>query len=107
MKIYFRQTGGIAGMRLSATLDTETLPPGKARALEKLVARAHFFDLPSKIPPPGPGADRFQYVITVESGRRCHTVELIDGAIPKALEPLLQALREAARPDPAPPARER
>ena len=104
MKVRFIQSGGFAGLRRAAALDSDALPPQQKRDIETLVERAGFFELPDKIEAPTPGADRFQYRLTVESGGRQHTVQVGDGAVPPRLEPLLEKLRAAAQPEPAVPA---
>jgi hypothetical protein len=97
MRIEFERTGGFAGMRVAATIDTETLPPDEARAVREMVGAARFFDLPAKITSPTPGADQFQYRLTVEAEGRKHTVEVGDASAPEALQPLLRRLTLLAR----------
>jgi hypothetical protein len=61
------------------------------------VDAARFFDLPAVIASPTPGADRFQYKITVEAEGRRHTVEVGEAAVPGNLQPLIQRLITLAR----------
>ncbi len=100
MKVSFSQTGGFAGLRREATLDSEQLSAEDNRALHDLVQQAGFFELPPKLAPPQPGADRLQYNITVEANDRRHTVEVSDEAVPAQLQPLLEHLKANARPAP-------
>ena len=97
MRIEFVRTGGFAGMRMASTVNTDSLSPDEARALRESVDAAHFFDLPSTLTSPTPGADRFQYKITVEAEGRRHTVELGEAAVPENLQPLIQRLTALAR----------
>jgi hypothetical protein len=97
MRIQFERTGGLAGMRVVATLDTESLSPEAARELSEMVGAARFFDLPAVTAAPAPGADQFHYKLTVEAEGRRHTVETADAAAPEALRPLLQRLARLAR----------
>lgn len=97
MRIEFVRTGGFAGMRTATAVNTDTLPPDEARALRESVDAARFFDLPAVIASPTPGADRFQYKITVEAEGRQHTVELGEAAVPEALQSLIQRLTALAR----------
>lgn len=97
MRIHFERTGGFAGMRMTATVDTESLSPDEARDWREMVDAAGFFDLPATITTPTPGADRFQYKLTVEAEGRRHTVEMGEAAAPEALQPLLQRLTAVAR----------
>ncbi len=97
MRIYFERTGGVAGMRLTATVNTDTLPPEEARDLRKMVDDARFFELPAKIATPARGADQFHYRLTVEVDARRHTVEMGEAAAPVTLRPLLRQLTAVAR----------
>jgi hypothetical protein len=97
MIIHYERTGGFAGMRMEATIDTEKLPPAEAQILENELASADFFNLPAKTSSPGPGADRFTYRITVESGDRSHTVEAGEASAPERLLPLIERLNDLAR----------
>ncbi len=97
MRIHFERTGGFAGMRMTATVNTESLSSEEARDLHEMVEAAGFFDLPAVITTPTPGADRFHYKLTVEAEGRQHTVEMGEAAVPEALRPLLQRLTAMAR----------
>jgi len=61
---------------------------------------ARFFELPSTLSHAQPGADRFQYTVTVETRERRHTVEIAEGAAPPRLRPLLDWLTAKARQKP-------
>jgi hypothetical protein len=96
MRIEFERTGGLAGMRVHAAVDTDTLAPDDARQVKDLVAAAGYFDLPAVIAA-APGTDQFQYRLTVEGEGRTHTVEVGDASAPEALQPLLRKLTALAR----------
>ena len=97
VKVEFFRSGGVAGIRLTATLDTEMLPPDEADRLRRLIAAASFFDQPSSRQSPKRRADRFQYQVTVEEGDRVKKVELDESSVPEALQPLLDYLSDCAR----------
>ena len=97
MKIQFERTGGVAGLRLIATVDAGALALEEARKLQAMVEEARFFELPSTLSHVQPGADRFQYTVTVEIQGRRHTVEIAEGAAPPRLRPLLDRLTAKAR----------
>jgi hypothetical protein len=97
MKIEFERSGGFAGMRIQATVDTETLSAEAADELRAAVEAADFFNLPRKITARDEGADRFQYRLTVDAGQQKHTVETSDAGAPDALQPLLRRLTVLAR----------
>lgn len=100
MRVSFERTGGFAGMRVTATIDSEALPPDEEHKLRHMVETTDFFQLPATLPAPAHGADRFVYRLTVESGGRRHTVEASDAAVPSSLRPLLEWLIAAARQGP-------
>ncbi len=97
MKVEFARTGGVAGIRLTATLDTEMLPPEEADHLRHLIAAASFFDQPSSRRSPTQGPDRFQYRVTIEDGDRVKRVEMAEVFIPETFQPLLDYLVDRAR----------
>jgi hypothetical protein len=105
MRIHFERSGGVGGFRLTAELDTDqgsaiygaarlqrSLSSDEVRRLREILDAADLFDLPAAAPPSGRGADRFQYVVTVESAGKRHSVRTTDRAAPKALRPLLEYL---------------
>ncbi len=97
MRYHFVRTGGFAGMRLETTVDSNALPPEEAKTLQQELDSAHFFQLPNQIKEQGGGADRFQYEITVDDGKKKHTVETGEAAMPDTLQPLIQHLELLAR----------
>ena len=100
MRISFERTGGIAGMRLATTIDSDNLSAEEAGKLQGLIEAANFFDQPATSHGPVPGADRFQYKIAVQAEDRCHTIQVNDAALPAVLRPLVQWLTNAARKPP-------
>ncbi len=98
IKIVFERSGGVAGMRTTTTVNTDTLPTQEAQMLRDMVDKARFFDLPAVLAAPkSNSADRFQYKLTVEIGGRSHTVETGEAAAPQTLQPLLERLGAMAR----------
>lgn len=98
MRIHFERTGGVAGMRMAAIIDTDGLSVEEAHSLEQMVDAAGFFDLPVSMTSPARGADQFHYKVTVEREGRRHTIEAAEGAAPEALRALLQRCSALARP---------
>ncbi len=96
MRINYERSGGFAGMRITTTVDTQSLPADQANDLNQLVASSGFFNLPATIPSGG-GADLYTYTVTISDQGRQHTVTVKDGSIPPALQPLLQRLTSLAR----------
>jgi hypothetical protein len=97
MKISYQRTGGFAGMVFSFDVATETLSPDEEKELLDLVISANFFELPATISTDVPGADQFQYKLTVETEEQQHTVEVGDAGVPENLWPLLNKLRILSR----------
>ncbi len=96
-RVEFERSGGFAGMRLAAVIDSRDLPPAEARRLAENLAAAGFFALPAKPAPFPGGADYFTYRITVEQGGQKHSVELSDPAVSEAAWPLIRQLTVLAR----------
>lgn len=71
-------------------LDSEKLARSDAERLEKLVADAHFFELPARDPMSVPPLDARSYDLTIEKAGKARSVRLID----PVEEPTLHALIE-------------
>ena len=97
MRIQFERSGGFAGMHITATFDTDSLPPEEGDRLREMVEAADFFNLPPTSATRTAGADQFQYKVTVEAEGRQHTVETGDATAPDTLSPLLRRLTVLAR----------
>lgn len=97
MRVDWARTGGFAGMRLAATIDSDSLSEREAIRLRELVEAAGFFELPEEMVGPGGGADRFLYALTVEMEGRRHTVHTSEAAAPPGLRSLIRWLTIAAR----------
>lgn len=92
MNIHFERSGGFAGLRATQDVDSTDLSPQERSELDRLVEAAHFFDLPADVRAAKPGADRFQYKLTMKDGSREHTVGIDEAATPESLRPLLRWL---------------
>ena len=98
MRIHFERSGGITGMRVTTTVDTDLLPEDEAQELRDMLDAANFFELPERLASPAPGADRFQYRLTVENDdQEPHTVHMGDASAPPEMQPLLRKLTLLAR----------
>ena len=97
MKVLFERTGGFAGIKLSASFDSASLPPRQAQRLQELLEECRFFQLPIRLEETAPRPDRFFYRLTVESQNGVHTVQASEGAVPPEMRPLLEWLTTAAR----------
>lgn len=97
MRIEFERSGGFTGIPFRRSVSTEDLPSGEQAKLSELVQSAGFFNLPSVISSPSPGADRFQYKISIESDDRSHTVQLDEASVPAQIRPLIAWLQNVRR----------
>jgi len=96
MHIEFVRSGGFAGMRLAASIDSQNLAAVQASTLDKLITDSGFFDLPEQIKPPSPGPDRFEYQVDISSAGQTHSVNVSEAVIPDRLRPLLDFLTTLA-----------
>jgi hypothetical protein len=104
LKIFFEQSGGIAGLSRKITIDTNSLPSAEVQEIKSIVDRSKFYELPSSTIPQskndGGAADYFKYKITLESdtgGSNAHTVETTDITMPPELSPFITYLRRKAK----------
>lgn len=101
MRIQLKVSGGISyfpGLNQPIVIDSDALPSGQVDRLKHLLNRVHFFDLPSLVNAPAPGAaDYRQYTITVDDGDRHHTVQATDPIENPELRALLDFLQEQKR----------
>lgn len=96
MRVQFTRSGGVAGLQLAVTIESDTLPQEDAQELRRLIEQADFFNLAAE-QRDTVGADQFSYEVTVETGGQVHTVKTTDSAAPATLLPLLDWLSRAAR----------
>ena len=97
MIVRMERSGGFMGIPLRAEIDTLKLPAGEGDALRRQVEAAGFFDLPEQIAEKAKGADRFQYVLSVEDAGRSHSVSVGEADAPPELKNLIQELTRRAR----------
>jgi len=86
MKIQVERSGGFAGMRLKVAVDTDLLAPQEKRDVEALAETARR----SQISSANPGADRFQYRITIEDQGATETIETGEAGMPEPLQAFVQ-----------------
>jgi len=96
MKIYFERTGGFAGIKTSASIDTDTLPPNESEKLHDMCDNMNFFNMPSTSAPKSGAADIFRYKITIESKDGRHTVETTDLSMTPEFENFINFLSDKA-----------
>lgn len=97
MNIRFERSGGFAGLRHTRSISSGELSAEEQKRLADLVQAARFFELPAVLRSSVPGADRFQYRISVETGQLKHTVQVDEAAVPHQLQPLIAWLKKVAQ----------
>lgn len=104
----YHRSGGIAGLDDQLVIDDGghcelqrehtkgefTLEPNRLKHLIYLLDDADFFSLNDKYLPADTGADFFEYVISYKAEGKEHTVYTMDGAVPDALQPILDELAQ-------------
>jgi hypothetical protein len=97
MRIQLKMEGGIAsfpGLNKPITIDSDQLPEKESDELKRLVNTTRFFDLPTVMGSPSPGAaDYRQYTITIQDEGKQHTVHLTDLIEDPNLQALLTYLK--------------
>lgn len=100
-RVSYRQTGGFAGLKMAAVVDTDDMADDEAQALDAKVdaalaegsaRRAARKQASSRM------RDDQQYEITVQRGDDTTVLRAADPDVPPALAALVDALRERAEP---------
>ena len=105
MRITLQRSGGFGGIRPPAlTVDTEKLPPERAREIESLLDASGVRDASAKTPRKKDGppqADRFSYTLSfADSSGREQSVTLNEAELSPAHQSLLAGIKRAAAPKP-------
>ena len=100
-KIWVVRSGGFAGATRSAEVDLSTLPAVAARELEQMIADS---DLPGVAaervrngPIGGPGADRFEFQVVIESNQGRQEVRIGEAGLSPHLKALIARVMELGR----------
>jgi len=97
IRIDFCRSGGVAGVQLKTSVDTENLPPEEAEDLRRLVQRAGLTTARDPAPQTGRGADRFQYDLSVARADERVELSLAESEVTPEIRALLDALVKLAR----------
>jgi len=96
MRVSCKKTGGVAGLKISAEVDSDDLSPAERREMEELIERARPFDQASK--PGGKSTpDQLQYEITVEDQGQKHSFVTNDATASDELLDLIDWVFDVAR----------
>ena len=100
-QLCLRRTGGLAGLRLQARLDTRSLPEPEGQALIGALDRFEAEPQTPQAPKSPPGAaDTTHYELKIDRGGATRTVSLSEQQMPNALAPVIRALMDHAVPAP-------
>jgi hypothetical protein len=95
--ITYERSGGFAGLRKRAFVDTATLGPAERAGWEQLIDAAQFFSLPATIPPGNPHErDAFNHFIRVERQGQQHEVRVTGTPASEPLRALVGRLAKLA-----------
>ncbi|MGH4023591.1 MAG: protealysin inhibitor emfourin [Pseudonocardiaceae bacterium] len=95
--VSFRRTGGLfAGNVLAASVSVADLDDTQQEILQRYLAQADLEALAERSPITGPGADTYQYHITVDDGSKRSEVTVTQTAVPDSLCPLIEWLEQRA-----------
>jgi hypothetical protein len=102
MLIQFERTGGFTGLRMKASIDTQSLDPAEAEILANLVRLSDFFNMPGTFITSNERVDQFHYRLTIDKEGHTHTFYADESALPDQIRPLIDHLaafiRQSRRP---------
>ena len=98
MKVEFTQSGGFAGLMRHCTLDTATMSPDEAAALESLVRQAKLSSSREHLS--SSGRDLEEYQIAIDDGAKTVTVVHDQSTLTADGKALVGYLKKCARPGP-------
>lgn len=97
LTVSFRRTGGLfAGNVLATSVSVDDLDDAQQETLRRYLEQADLQALAERSPITGPGADTYQYNITVDDGTKRSEVTVTQTAVPDDLRPLIEWLEQRA-----------
>ncbi len=97
MRIEFERVGGVAGIRLRGSIDTDVLPPEEAKSWQALVEKAQRGHMRQSSRAGGRTRDSFEYWLTVKDGWKESSVRMTDETLPPSATPLIDRLLALAK----------
>ena len=97
MRIEFERVGGVAGIRLRGSIDTDVLPPEEAKSWQALVEKAQLGQMRQSSRAGGRTRDSFEYWLTVKDGGKRSSVRMTDETLPPSATPLIDRLLALAK----------
>jgi hypothetical protein len=93
------RVGGVAGVKRTASLDTETLDEERAGLLRRLVEEANIAHVSEPTIRSTRDKDRFHFTLTVQHGAFQHSLTFAEERTPEQLQPLLDMVWREGQPD--------
>ncbi len=93
------RSGGLAGIKRAASLDTETLDQQRAAQLRRLVEEADVAHVSEPTIRSTRDRDRFHFTLTVQHGAFEHSVTFAEERTPERVQPLLEMVWREGQPD--------
>ena len=97
MRIEFERVGGVAGIRLRGSIDTDVLPPEEAKSWQALVEKAQLGHMRQSSRAGGRTRDSFEYWLTVKDGWKESSVRMTDETLPPSATRLIDRLLALAK----------
>lgn len=96
-RVEFTRSGGIvAANTLQTAVDLNEGADDQAAELAELLDQVDLTELAGRSPLRGPGADTYQYELTVDQGDRKQHVTVDDTEVPSELRPVIKRLEARA-----------
>jgi len=94
MQVKFVRSGGFAGLKMVATVDSSDLPPDQQDVVSRLLTE----DLRGPEASRPRGADQFTYQLEIQHGGRTVKRQWAEPEVLETVRPLLEGLTAAAKP---------
>ena len=94
MHVVLERSGGLTGLRRTASLEACALGPTDEGLLREAAERAGFFALPPELSTSEPEPDRFSYRLEIEDGGRHASIRFDEGAAIDALLHLVELVQD-------------
>lgn len=99
-QVHFRRAGGLAAFKpLETSVELVDEHGDEAAEIARLLDEADVPALARQSRGPAPGADQFEYTLTVESDDERHDLTLAQSQVPRELRPLIKRLERRAMED--------
>jgi hypothetical protein len=88
VRLELTRSGGIGGLSLTRSIDTNALATPESQEVERLAAQLDLAGLAQRSPLRGSGGDRFQYDLSVDEQGRRYQVTAAEDVLPPELKEL-------------------